>query len=197
MSMRSLVLAVLACASVAVLGAQAPNSRDAASIRQKMAAINARALRPSKQPLRTVVTEGEANAYLLYEMRPPLPPGVVDPALTMMGDGRLSARAVVDLDAVKKANPPSGLLDPRNLLWGHLPVTAVGVLRATAGAARFELESASLGGVPIPKLLLQEIVSYYSKSPDSPSGVTLDNPFALPSGIREVQVGRGQALIVQ
>src|SRR5262249_55231266 len=146
---------------------------------------------------RTMVTEGEANAFLLYELQPPLPPGVVDPTLMMLGDGRLSARAVVDLDAVKKANPPSGLLDPRNLLWGHLPVTAVGVLRTMAGSGRFELESASLGGVPIPKLLLQEIVGYYSKSPESPSGLTLDSPFALSAGIREVQVGRGQLVIIQ
>jgi hypothetical protein len=45
--------------------------------------------------------------------------------------------------------------------------------------------------------MLQEIVSYYSKSESSPNGVALDQPFALPNGIREIQTARGQATVVQ
>jgi hypothetical protein len=51
--------------------------------------------------------------------------------------------------------------------------------------------------VPVPKLLLQEIVSYYSRTRDKPAGIGLDDPFALPARIREIQVERGQAIIVQ
>ena len=54
-----------------------------------------------------------------------------------------------------------------------------------------------VSGVPIPKLLLQEIVSYYSKTRENPAGINLDDPFALPAGIREIQVERGQAIVVQ
>jgi hypothetical protein len=71
------------------------------------------------------------------------------------------------------------------------------VLQASNGRGRFELESASVGVLPIPKLLLQEIVAYYSKSPDNPGGISLDDEFELPARIREIQVGRGQAIIVQ
>jgi hypothetical protein len=88
-------------------------------------------------------------------------------------------------------------LDPRTLLRGHLPVTATGVLKTGGGEGRFELESATVGGIPIPKLFLQEIVSYYSKSPEKASGVSLDDPFELPAGIREIQVQTGQAVVVQ
>jgi hypothetical protein len=80
---------------------------------------------------------------------------------------------------------------------GKLPVTAAGVLQASNGMGRFELESASLGGLPIPKLLLQEIVSYYSRTSERPDGIRLDDPFPLPSRIREIQVERGQAIIIQ
>ena len=84
-----------------------------------------------------------------------------------------------------------------NYLMGRLAVTAVGTLKTANGQGKFILESASIGSVPIPKILLQEIVSYYSRTPEKPSGVGLDDPFALPSRIREIQVQRGQAIIVQ
>ena len=78
-----------------------------------------------------------------------------------------------------------------------MPVTATGRLQTSKGVGRFELESASVGGVPVPKLLLQEIVSYYSRTAQNPAGINLDDPFALPARIREIQVERGQAIIVQ
>jgi hypothetical protein len=45
--------------------------------------------------------------------------------------------------------------------------------------------------------MLQEIVSYYSKSEAAPKGVALDKPFVLPNGIREIQTARGQVIVVQ
>ena len=71
------------------------------------------------------------------------------------------------------------------------------VLKTSNGVGKFELESAHVSSIPIPKMLLQEIVSYYSKTPDKPSGIGIDDPFALPARIREIQVERGQAIIVQ
>jgi hypothetical protein len=117
--------------------------------------------------------------------------------VAILGPGRLSGRAVVDLDAVRKAKNPTSLLDPMNYLMGRVPVTATGSLKTGNGVGHFALESASVGGVPIPKLILQEIVSYYSRTAENPSGVSLDDPFALPARIREIQVERGQAIIVQ
>jgi len=49
----------------------------------------------------------------------------------------------------------------------------------------------------VPKSLLQELVSYYSKTADKPGGVSIDEPFALPAGIRQIEVGQGQAVVVQ
>jgi hypothetical protein len=51
--------------------------------------------------------------------------------------------------------------------------------------------------VPVPKILLQEIIGYYSRTPEKPAGISLDDPFPLPARIREIQVERGQAIIVQ
>jgi hypothetical protein len=137
------------------------------------------------------------NAYLIFDAKEQLPAGVVEPAVSILGTGRLSGRAVVDLDAVRREKKPTSLLDPMNYLSGRLPVAATGVLTTKEGVGRFQLESASVSGVPIPKMLLQEIVSYYSRTPENPSGIGIDDPFALPARIREIQVERGQAIIVQ
>jgi hypothetical protein len=171
--------------------------RDAALLKQKVATINAHAERQVKTGRRTMVTENEVNSYLAYETQGQLPTGVIDPTVTILGPGRLSGRAVVDLDAVRKAKNPTSLLDPMNYLMGRLPVSATGTLKTSNGVGHFALESASVGGVPIPKLILQEIVSYYSRTAENPAGVSLDDPFALPARIQEIQVERGQAIIVQ
>ena len=89
------------------------------------------------------------------------------------------------------------MLDPASYLTGRVPITATGVLTTSNGVGRFQLESATVGGIPLPKTLLQEIVSYYSRTPDTPAGVNLDDPFTLPARIREIQVERGQAVIIQ
>jgi hypothetical protein len=78
-----------------------------------------------------------------------------------------------------------------------LPVTAAGTLTTQNGTGRFQLESAEISGVTIPKALLQELLSYYSKTPENPAGINMDDPFVLPSGIREIKVGQGTATIFQ
>ena len=187
----------LVCLGAAVGADVAASRRDATQLKQKIAAITAHADKPARQPLRTTVTEGEVNSYIVYEAREQLPTGVVDPYVAILGSGRVSGRAVVDLDAVRKQKGPTSLLDPMNYLMGKLPVTATGVLKTSNGVGRFELESAAVSRVPVPKILLQEIVSYYSRTPENPAGISLDDPFTLPARIREIQVQRGQAIIVQ
>jgi hypothetical protein len=194
---RPVVAAIMALALVTTMASAfnqpAASRRDADAAKKKFENIAT----PVDRSRRTTVSEQELNAYLVLEAAPQFLTGVGDPSVSMMGSGRVTGRAVVDLDAVRQANPPGGFLDPRMLLRGHVPVTASGTLRTKEGTGRFELESATVGGVPVPKAILQEIVSYYSKSPDAPSGIRLDDAFMLPAGIQEIQVEPDQAVIVQ
>jgi hypothetical protein len=197
----SAVLATLSFLASAPIADERVSRRDAASLKQKVASIAAEGQRTGKrggsaQKL-TTVTENEVNAYLAYDAPEQLPSGVVEPSVNILGTGRISGRAVVDLDAVRKQRTSTSLFDPTNYLRGRLPVAAAGMLSTSNGVGRFELESANVAGIPIPKVFLQEIVSYYSRTPDNPSGIALDDPFALPAQIREIQVERGQAVIVQ
>ena len=194
---RLLALCALVAFGFTVYADVPASRRDATALKQKIATITAQGEKPASQLRRTTVTEGEVNSYIAFEARDQVPTGVVDPYITILGGGRVSGRAVVDLDAVRKQKNPTSLLDPMNYLMGRLQVTATGVLRTTNGVGRFELESAAVSSVPVPKLLLQEIVSYYSRTPQNPAGINIDDPFQLPARIREIQVARGQAIIVQ
>ena len=62
---------------------------------------------------------------------------------------------------------------------------------------QFNLEAAEISGVTIPKTVLQELLSYYSRTKDNPNGINMDDPFELPSRIREIRVGKATSTIVQ
>lgn len=165
----------------------------------KYAAIAARAPAPAGQrrkPIQTIVTEPEINGYLRHGGQHVLPVGVIDPYVFALGAGRLSGVATVDLDAVRLAKP-RGLLDPAQLLRGRVPVTATGVLTSKDGEFRFSLESATVAGLDVPKSLLQELVGYYTKSASHPEGYSLDAPFTLLGGIRQISIEPGRAIIIQ
>jgi hypothetical protein len=78
-----------------------------------------------------------------------------------------------------------------------MPITATGTLTTKAGIGQFKLESAEISGVTIPKTVLQELLSYYSRTKENPAGINMDDPFELPSRIQEIRVGQAQATIVQ
>lgn len=144
----------------------------------------------------TQVSDAEVNSYLRYHAKDDIPVGVVDPLLFAHGDGIVSGRAIVDLDAVR-TQKQRGWLDPLGYLTGRMPLVARGRLTTQNGVGRFYLESASLSGVTIPKTVLQELLSYYSRRPEDPDGINMDDPFELPAQIREIRVAPGAATIVQ
>jgi hypothetical protein len=146
---------------------------------------------------RTAVTQDELNSWFAFRAQPLLPNGVSQPEVTIGGQGRLAGQAIVDLDAVAKRRASGGTFDPWALIGGRVPVKVTGILRTRDGLGRLEVQSAEIAGVPVPPALLQELVSYYSRTPERPQGVRLDETFALPANIRQIEVGQGQAVVVQ
>ena len=162
------------------------------SFAKKLAIIKQHAAESPKSVRRTTVTEGELNSWFVYRALPLLPVGVKDPSVTVVGNGKLVGVVTVDLDEVGKNK--SGAW---NVLGGRVPITLSGVLRTKDGKGQFDLQSASLSGVPLPKFLLQEIVAHYTRDEDRPNGIRLDDPFDLPASIKQIDVGQGQAVITQ
>jgi hypothetical protein len=203
MSLRDLgrclaLTGALACVVVAVPRGDAKLTRgDADNLVRKLVQITANSGVPrAKNERSTTITEPEVNSYLRYHAAAEIPAGVTEPYVTIVGDGKLEGRATVDLDAVRQQKR-RGWSDPLGYVSGKLPIQATGRLQAQDGVGRFTLDSATIGGVPVPKVVLQEVVSYYTRRPDNPSGVSLDDPFELPARIREIRVGTGQAIVIQ
>ena len=143
------------------------------------------------------MTESEVNSFLEFHARGEMPAGVLEPVVTIEEAGRLRGRALVDLDEVKKANAGEGGL-------GMLgPAVGPGAGRGDRHAAHrkrrgaVQLEQALVSGVPVPKAVLQQVVSYYSRTPRTPRASTSRRRSALPVNIRQIETLRGQAIIVQ
>lgn len=191
------VLALLLAGAV-LLGASGDVSpQQADAFQQKLTRIVQQAESTSTRPRETVVTEGEVNSYLRFRAGEHIPVGVTDPSIGIQGQGRINGRAIVDLDTIRRKKSSGGWFDPTSYLTGRLPVTAAGILHTRDGRGRFELETAEVSGVPIPKAFLQEIVSFYTRSEERPTGIAIDEPFELPASIRSIGVDKGRAIVVQ
>jgi hypothetical protein len=199
---RQIGLILVGLAALAPLQAATVSQQNADSFARKIVQIQrqgdvTRNRTQSATPLRTRVTEDELNSWFTYRAQPVLPAGVSEPQLTILGEGRVSGRATVDLEAIGKRRGSGGGLDPWSYLGGRVPVTVSGILHTQNGRGRFEMQNADVSGVPVPKSLLQELVSYYSRNADDPDGVRLDDAFELPANIDKIEVGERQAVIVQ
>jgi len=191
---------VLAMAVAGVLTSAAvanPTREQAATFQKKLEQILLNSESRSERVRETAVTEGEVNSYLRFSAGDQVPVGVTEPSIGIAGQGRLTGRAIVDLDAIRRKRGSGGLFDPMSYLTGRLPITASGVLETHQARGKFTLETAAISGVPIPKSFLQEIVSYYSRSDDFPNGINIDDPFDLPAEIQKIEVQPGRATIVQ
>jgi len=191
-----IAIAVVATSLAAAQAADVKLSRQQAdSFQRKILAISSEPGSPGQR--RTALTESELNSWFTYVAQPLLPQGVAEPKISILGQGKVGAEAIVDLDAVAKRKASGGVLDPWSYVGGRVPVTATGFLYTKDGMGRFQLESAAVSGVPVPKTLLQELVAYYSRTDDHPNGINMEAPFELPAGIDRIEVGEGQAVVVQ
>jgi hypothetical protein len=189
---------VALCASLPVTGAAPPPTReDALRLRKKVEAIERNAESPRPLPLVTHVTEREVNAYLTFDAPSELPPGFTNPRITVRPDLGLSGTATIDLDAIRKQRQSGGWLDPLTYLGGTVAVSVSGRLTSSNGLARFALERAAVGGVTVPKMLVQELVTFYTRTPDNPRGLNLDDPYPLPARIRQIDIRPGEAIVRQ
>jgi hypothetical protein len=79
----------------------------------------------------------------------------------------------------------------------EVEVSATGWVHSEDGRAWFQLQTATAAGVPVPKALLQHLLTYYSRSPQFPSGLRLDAAVELPARIKEIHVREGEAVVLQ
>jgi hypothetical protein len=167
------------------------------ALQRKIDEVNKNGSRNPAAPKRTPMSELEVNSYLAFNLKDKIRQGLTHPEITMIGDGQLAGRAIVDLDEFKRHRKAQGFMDPFSYLSGRVPLTARGALRTRAGRGQFQFGSAEIFGVPLPKPIVQELVTYFSRTPENPKGFDMDAPFDLPARIRDVVVNRGESIVVQ
>ena len=196
MHARSILVGCLV-AGTTLVAAIPLTTRLADLFEKKIVAVQANAETTSKTPRPTPFSEDETNSYLKFKSGPLLPTGLTEPVITLHGEGRVTGRAVVDLDAVRQKQGSGGWFDPTSYLTGKLPVSAVGRIVTADGKGRFELERAEVSGIPVPKSLLAQMVNYFTRTADNPKGSSIDDTFELPADIRRIDVATGRFTVVQ
>ena len=198
MTIRTLTVscAALLVAALATMQAADTSRPLAETFARKIAVINEHAESGAAAARRTTLTESELNSWFVYRAQPLIPTGLTNPRITIIGNGKLLGATTVDFEAIGKSRSGGGS-DLWSYLGGRVPLSITGVLHTQGGRARFELQAADVSGVPVPRTLLQELLSYYTRTPERPQGVRLDDTFTLPANIKQIEVGQGQAVVVQ
>ena len=194
---RLLIVPLLVSLAGSSMAALQLSKEQGDSVQRKIEEINKNASTEPVRPKRTTMSEVEVNSYLAFNIREKIPRGLANPEIRIVGDGQLAGRVFVDMDEFKRHRSSGGFLDPLSYISGQVPLTARGVLRTRDGKGQFQLASAEILGVPLPKPIVQELVGFFSRTSENPNGFNLDAPFNLPAKIREVAVNQEQALVVQ
>ena len=167
-----------------------------ARLERKLETIQHNGSTISDQPRLTTVTEREINSYLKFQARDQIPIGVTDLYVTIEEGNKLSAQAALDLDETGQEIPP-GEFKLLDYLSGTVKIVMTGLFHTKVGTGQLEVQTITVAGLPVPKVLLEKLVRYYSSTAKSPEGLKVDSWFELPAHILEVRVGNGEAVIVQ
>ena len=194
---RSLLSALLLIGAVSVAEPLETSKEQADRLERKIEEIDKNASGTPVKSKKTPISELEINSYVNFNLKEKIPSGLTNPQISLNGNGNVGGRVFVDIDKFKRHRGSGGIIDPLNYLSGRVPLTARGVLRTSDGKGQFQLISAEIHRVPVPKPLLQEIVSFFSRSEENPRGINVDEPFNLPAKIRQVIVSQGEAIVVQ
>ena len=186
------LLVVLVIAGSIMSAAQTLTPQLADAFAKKIALVQKMADETSPKDRATVFTQDETNSYLKYQAGALLPTGLTQPELTMLGGGRVAGKAIVDLDVVRQKQSSGGWFDPTSYLTGKLLVSAAGRIVTADGKAHFELERADVSGITIPKSFLAQMVNFFTRTADNPSGSSIDDTFELPAKIRRIDVEQGR-----
>jgi hypothetical protein len=192
-------IVALAAAALGAGAAQEPARAEADAMQVKLARVEAAAETPraaNAPPLTTTFTEREINAYLALEGSALLPAGIAMPRVRLGDGGRVRARAIVDLDGVRRSRERS-VFDPLAYVTGAVEVVATGRVEAAGGQGVIRYESATVGGVAVPATVAQELLRFYTRTPERPRGFAFDEPFALPADVRGVSVDQAAVTLTQ
>jgi hypothetical protein len=197
--MRSTTSLVTCCVIAGALlsAADALTLKLADAFEKKIVLVQKQSETSSKTARSTSFSQPELNSYLKFKATDLLPTGLTEPSITLIGKGRVTGIAVVDLDIVRRKQGSGSWFDPTSYLTGRLPVTATGTIVTGNGQGRFEFERVEVSGVPVPKSLLAQLVNYFTRTSDNPGGSSIDDTYELPANIQRIDVEAERFTLIQ
>jgi hypothetical protein len=194
---RSSISALLIFSTISIAAPLETSKEQGDRLERKIEEIGKNGSIEPVRPKKTPMSELELNSYLNFNAKDKIPTGLTNPRIALLGNGNIGGLVFVDIDEFKRHRGSGGIMDPFNYISGRVPLTARGVFRTKDGRGQFQLVAAEIHRVPVPKPLLQELVSFFSRTKENPRGIDIDEPFHLPAKIRDVIINHGDAVVVQ
>ncbi len=190
-------LALIAIAALSL--GQTPSSRPTVSpdpaaerVEKMLDELEAREQAQDKEKRTYILTEPDLNAFLAAKIKE-RPRKDVESMRVEMKDAIFTTFLKVDLDQVdiKGDSMTKSLL--KALLRGKQTIEFDGRLKTDNGKGTYEVERATLNGMPLPPSLVNSILSAVGRQQDPPFDPM--EPFDLPYGIKTVTVSPGKATL--
>jgi len=140
-----------------------------------------------------VLAESDLNAYLASEIRKRERKDVEHLSVKMKDENRFLTSLTVNLDQVDIKTDSMTRKLFRALLRGTQTIEMDGKLTTDKGKGTYEVESATMNGLPLPATLVNEIIAAVGKQQDPPFDPT--EPFELPYKIQSITVSSGKTTI--
>ena len=162
--------------------------RAAASLESKINTIKkADADKKRHERARLDITETELESYVMVYLRKDIPIQI-ESVRAHLTPGVVAADTRLTIPAGTTGNT---LVDA--LVTGTHNLLISGKLTAAKGEGKFDLQSLSVDGIPVPNILIDALLRKYAK-PKYPD-VDLKEPFDLPWGIQSIDIGQGKATV--
>ena len=162
--------------------------RAAASLESKINTIKkADADKKRRERARMDITEAELESYVMVYLRKDIPIQI-ESVRAHLTPGVVAADTRLTIPAGTTGNT---LVDA--LVTGTHNLLISGKLTAAKGEGKFDLQSLSVDGIPVPSILIDALLRKYAK-PKYPD-VDLKEPFDLPWGIQSIDIGQGKATV--
>lgn len=162
--------------------------RSAASLQSKINTIKkADADKKRHEQSRMEITEAELESYVMVYLRKDIPVQI-ESIRAQLTPGVIAADTRLTIPAGSTGNV---LVDA--LVSGTHNIFVSGKMTAAKGEGKFDLQSVSVDGIPVPSILIDTLIRKYAK-PKYPN-VDLKEPFDLPWGIEAIDIGQGKATV--
>jgi hypothetical protein len=162
--------------------------RSAASLKSKIDTIKkADADKKRREQSRMEITEAELESYVMVYLRKDIPVQI-ESIRAQLTPGVIAADTRLTIPAGSTGNV---LVDA--LVSGTHNLFVSGKMTASKGEGKFDLQSVTVDGIPVPNILIDTLIRKYAK-PKYPD-VDLKEPFDLPWGIEAIDIGQGKATV--